>query len=65
MNVGGTPRVGFRGSACGLIRARLSAPPRGGLAVSHLPPPEQAEALAMPADDRGGLHDGKSASQPF
>ena len=29
------------------------------LAVANLSPPEQSEALALPADDRGGFEDGK------
>jgi hypothetical protein len=33
--------------------------------VSNLPTPEQAEALAMPADERGGFQDGKSGFPTF
>ena len=39
-----------------LFRHRRAA----GLTMANLPSPEQAEALTLPADDRGGLEDGKS-----
>ena len=57
VNPRSTPDRIFRGSLSESGRALPSAPKAAPFPSSNLPGPEEAKALALPADDRGGFHD--------
>jgi hypothetical protein len=53
---GSAPRADSRGSSSESVREFPSEPPAARLAMSNLPPPEKAKALAVPTEDCRSFH---------